>query len=590
MTGDIDGNGNKVLFGNVYSQLADLPSASTYHGMFAHVHATGKGYFAHAGAWVPLANETATLALSGGAMTGAITTNSTFDGRDVATDGTKLDGIEASATADQTKADIEGLGIDVPAANLTGTIAAARLSTAATQAESDDSTKIATTAYVTDKITTLIGGAPSTLNDLNELAAAINDDANYNTTLTTALGTKLPLAGGTMTGVIAGFESTGIDDNATSTAITIDASENVGIGTSSPDKAMHVKTAVNNTAVVRIESTATDSYPTLSLKNDAREYQLTAHGPLGDKFTIYDGTSGSHRFVIDTSGNVGIGTDSPSALLHVDGPAGDLIKVTSPGVGTGYLGVESGYTYINANTGGASLRFETQGSERMRIDASGNLLVGVASVQTQSGTTAGTSLYGGSNAGLITAGRNGDILRLNRQSSDGDIATFRKDGSTVGSIGTTGGTIYIEPASSGNGLAYLNTSVSPCQGGGAASDNYLNLGTSSRRFKDGHFSGTVNAANFNTTSDATLKTNVETLTGSLDAVKSLRGVSYDWIESGGSEIGVIAQEVEAVLPDVVSTNDEGIKSVKYGNMVAVLIEAIKEQQLRIEALEAQLNS
>ena len=81
-----------------------------------------------------------------------------------------------------------------------GTVAAARLSTAATQLESDDSTKIATTAYVVDKITTLIGGAPSTLNDLNELAAAINDDANYNSTLTTALATKLPLAGGTMSG------------------------------------------------------------------------------------------------------------------------------------------------------------------------------------------------------------------------------------------------------------------------------------------------------------------------------------------------------------------------------------------------------
>ena len=99
-----------------------------------------------------------------------------------------------------TKSDVEGLGIDVPATNLTGTIPAARLSTATTQAESDDSTKIATTAYVVDKITTLIGGAPSTLNDLNELAAAINDDANYNSTLTTALATKLPLAGGTMTG------------------------------------------------------------------------------------------------------------------------------------------------------------------------------------------------------------------------------------------------------------------------------------------------------------------------------------------------------------------------------------------------------
>ena len=136
---DIDLGGNKVLFGNVYSSTGDLPSASTYHGMFAHVHGTGKGYFAHAGNWVELANQadvtaavnalvdsapgtldtlnelaaalgddasfstTVTnsiatkLPLAGGAMTGAITTNSTFDGRDVATDGTKLDGIATSA-------------------------------------------------------------------------------------------------------------------------------------------------------------------------------------------------------------------------------------------------------------------------------------------------------------------------------------------------------------------------------------------------------------------------------------------------------------------------------------------------------------
>ena len=73
MSGDINGNGNKVLFANVYSQLADLPNATTYHGMFAHVHATGKGYFAHAGAWVPLANDTDKLNLSGGTMTGTLT-------------------------------------------------------------------------------------------------------------------------------------------------------------------------------------------------------------------------------------------------------------------------------------------------------------------------------------------------------------------------------------------------------------------------------------------------------------------------------------------------------------------------------------
>jgi hypothetical protein len=78
---------------------------------------------------------------------------------------------------------------------------------APTAANTVNSTQLATTAFVSNKITELIGGAPSTLNDLNELAAAINDDANYNSTLTTALATKLPLAGGTMTGDITNSQS-----------------------------------------------------------------------------------------------------------------------------------------------------------------------------------------------------------------------------------------------------------------------------------------------------------------------------------------------------------------------------------------------
>lgn len=53
---DLDMAGRKVLFGNVYNTVEDLPAASSYHGMFAHVHGTGKGYFAHSGSWVELAN------------------------------------------------------------------------------------------------------------------------------------------------------------------------------------------------------------------------------------------------------------------------------------------------------------------------------------------------------------------------------------------------------------------------------------------------------------------------------------------------------------------------------------------------------
>ena len=76
-------------------------------------------------------------------------------------------------------------------------------STATTQAASDNTTKLATTAYVTTAIANLNDSAPSALNTLNELAAALNDDASFSSTITTALGTKLPLAGGTMTGNIA---------------------------------------------------------------------------------------------------------------------------------------------------------------------------------------------------------------------------------------------------------------------------------------------------------------------------------------------------------------------------------------------------
>ena len=72
--------------------------------------------------------------------------------------------------------------------------------TVATAAGSTNTTAAASTAFVQQELTTLIGGAPGTLDTLNELAAAINDDDDYHTTLTTALATKLPLAGGTLTG------------------------------------------------------------------------------------------------------------------------------------------------------------------------------------------------------------------------------------------------------------------------------------------------------------------------------------------------------------------------------------------------------
>jgi len=77
----------------------------------------------------------------------------------------------------------------------------------------------------------------------------------------------------------------------------------------------------------------------------------------------------------------------------------------------------------------------------------------------------------------------------------------------------------------------------------------------------------------------------------LELVKQIGGVRYDWIDGHNqSSIGVIAQEIEKVLPEVVTTNSKGLKTVSYGNIVAVLIEAIKEQQIRIEKMEEKLDA
>ena len=103
---------------------------------------------------------------------------------------TQLDAKLATATASSTYAPLAS-----PA--LTG------VPTAPTAAANTNTTQIATTAYVQTELTDLIGGAPGALDTLNELATALANDASYSTTITTALATKLPLAGGTMTGAIA---------------------------------------------------------------------------------------------------------------------------------------------------------------------------------------------------------------------------------------------------------------------------------------------------------------------------------------------------------------------------------------------------
>jgi len=102
----------------------------------------------------------------------------------------------------------------------------------------------------------------------------------------------------------------------------------------------------------------------------------------------------------------------------------------------------------------------------------------------------------------------------------------------------------------------------------------------------GNFSAPGNVTAY---SDARLKTNVQTITGALDKVSALRGVSFD--KDGQRGLGVIAQEIQQVLPEVVHENDDEDKtlSVAYGNISGVLIEAIKELTQQVNELKAEID-
>ena len=102
--------------------------------------------------------------------------------------------------------------------------------------------------------------------------------------------------------------------------------------------------------------------------------------------------------------------------------------------------------------------------------------------------------------------------------------------------------------------------------------------------KDGSF---VASGDITAYSDARLKSDVVTFPNALDTVSQLRGVKYT--KDGKPSTGVIAQEVERVIPEVVHTQDDemGTKSVAYGNMMGVMIEAMKELKERVEKLEAE---
>jgi hypothetical protein len=335
----------------------------------------------------------------------------------------------------------------------------------------------------------------------------------------------------------------------------IDSSGNVGIGTSSPAAKLHTASGVARTSTAKTETaffSSTDG-------DDFRFGLAVSHkggATDADRYASLDSTA--YRISTDTfaaggslvlqelGGNVGIGTNSPASVLDVRGARSDLLRLYSTAAGgnaeielltlnnASSVGKISKITatQVGADTNGSILAFSTSPTsnntpaERMRIDSSGNLLVG---------TTATTPTSGGF---VFRSGTNGH---------------FRTSHAT----GTVSGNWYQ--------AFYLGANV---------------IGTITQ-------SGTTAVA-YNTSSDQRLKENIADANDAGSKIDAIQVRQYDWKADGShQDYGMIAQELLEVAPEAVSVpeDSEEMMGVDYSKLVPMLIKEIQSLRNRVAQLE-----
>jgi len=203
------------------------------------------------------------------------------------------------------------------------------------------------------------------------------------------------------------------------------------------------------------------------------------------------------NLTLNASGNIGIGTSSPSRDLTVSSSGQTDIAIIAASGSSAQLcfgdGDDDNVGQIEYSHPTDSMRFYTQGAEKMRLESSGNLLVGMSS---SSNTSAGFRVIPSDFMSFTTTSSDaGDrALMLNRQSSDGVIVEFKQANTTVGSVMSRSGassTIVLDPRSNGVGITGTSNGLIPTNQSGTVTNNHVDLGDTNSRFRNGYFSGNL---------------------------------------------------------------------------------------------------
>ena len=439
----------------------------------------------------------------------------------------------------------------------------------------------------------------------------------------------------------------------------LDASGKLGIGTSSPNQELHVKGAGT---VATFEGTGGSSF--IGIK-DSDDSTIAFVGVDGGNLKFQtSGSSYSDKLVINTSGNVGIGTSSPQEILHVKAASeaintrdGVIFGSTDslaadkglPLVWAAHIGTDADYGiasicgrkenatndngagYLQFGTGTAAGAIE----ERMRIDSSGKVLIGVSSSVSNEailqafGTTNASFIFG-STATSATGTATINMCPSNSITGGQIVCTATEDFSvsanrsanlkfnvrlngtfyTALNLNTSAQALFESITNSGNHFQINNTTTSN-------TGTMLNI-NSSRNTTNGSYylaqwgststtrfqvldSG--NCANINNSfsaiSDQTLKENIVDAGSQWDDIKNLKVRKFNFIEATDPDkktmLGVVAQEAETVCPNLVETistkqngEEKEVKSFKYSILYMKAIKCLQEAITKIEVLEAKV--
>lgn len=409
-----------------------------------------------------------------------------------------------------------------------------------------------------------------------------------------------------------GFSLYNVTDNTVPLHVTNGG--NVGIGTTSPYNKL--ETADSGGATIGISNTLSGAdilYGKLAFYSTVgaggyKEYggQIRSYSGIGIDYgdlRLYtaNGAVAAERMRITNAGDVVIGntaapyTTTGRRVFNVNGTSSTILSLQTAGSNRGYLygdgslislEAESGCTLSLRAIGAQPMTFFTSNTERMRIDSSGFVGIGTTFPEAHLTVSGGANSTSGAMISIYETSTGNDArLRIVQ-----DVGAAYYD-ATYGSgtnqhIWKIGGTERARISSAG----YLEFPNSTFTRPGSTGQYIVGAANGGFYQQDGANYYLVTTTG-GSTSDATLKKDVQQLDGALQKICAVRGVTFEFIETPlatsdcGTQIGVIAQEIEAQFPEIVVTHENGTKAVRYDRLVAPLIEAIKELTARVAQLE-----